>query len=337
MTPPGPSSAGHPGAGHLSAKQALGLFRNMTRIRLLESEIAARYPDEEMRCPVHLSLGQEAVPGAFADCVRPTDFAVSTHRGHAHYIAKGGNLNRMIAEIYGKATGCSAGKGGSMHLIDLDVNFMGTSAIVGNSIPVGAGLALSAQLRGTDQISCVFLGDGAIEEGVFYESVNFAAVRSLPVLFLCENNAFSVYSPLGVRQPRGRSIADLVAAIGVEASVHDGNDAIACHNAIGAAMDVVRGERRPYFLEFMTYRLVEHCGPANDDHLGYRDEAELAEWLGRDPIAALEASLLTHLGYQDSDLREVEQEIRREIGAAFDFAIASPFPEPAAAFEGTYA
>ena len=132
----------------------------MRRIRVVEEEIAARYQEGKMRCPTHLSVGQEAVAAAVAECVQPTDFAVSTHRGHAHYLAKGGNLKAMIAELYGKATGCSKGKGGSMHLVDLSVGFMGTSAIVGNSIPVGVGLALSAQLKGTNQISCVFFGDG---------------------------------------------------------------------------------------------------------------------------------------------------------------------------------
>ena len=135
----------------------------MHRIRAVEEEIARRYPEGQMRCPVHLSIGQEAIPAAFAECIKKNDFAISAHRGHAHYLAKGGDLNAMIAEIYGKASGCSKGKGGSMHLIDLKVNFMGTSPIVGNSIPIGVGLALSSKLKGTDQISCVFLGYGAIE------------------------------------------------------------------------------------------------------------------------------------------------------------------------------
>ena len=162
----------------MSDSLSTDLFRNMYRIRAVEEAIAHHYPEGKIRCPVHLSIGQESIPAVFAQSIASTDFAVSTHRGHAHYLAKGGNLNAMIAEIYGKSTGCAKGKGGSMHLIDLAVNFMGTSAIVGNSIPIGVGLALSAQLKRTNQISCVFLGDGAVEEGVFYESVNFAAVRT---------------------------------------------------------------------------------------------------------------------------------------------------------------
>ena len=185
------------------------LYIEMYRIRAVEEMIAFKYPEGKMRCPTHLSIGQEAVPAAYSLLINNSDFAVSTHRGHAHYLGKGGDLKSMIAEIYGKKTGCSKGKGGSMHLIDLNVNFMGTSAIVGNSIPVGVGLGLSIELNKTDQISCIFLGDGAIEEGVFYESLNFAAVRNLPILFICENNLYSVYSPLSVRQPKNRIIAEI--------------------------------------------------------------------------------------------------------------------------------
>src|SRR3990172_8211928 len=153
----------------------------MKRIRRVEEEIAARYAEWKMRCPTHLSIGQEAVAAAVGSVLQRDDFAVSGHRAHAHYLGKGGNLRAMIAELYGKATGCSRGRGGSMHLIDLAVGFEGSTAIVSNSIPVGVGLALAAKLKETGQISCVFFGDGAVEEGVFYESVNFAAVKKLPV------------------------------------------------------------------------------------------------------------------------------------------------------------
>ena len=238
----------------MSDSLSTDLFRNMYRIRAVEEAIAHHYPEGKMRCPVHLSIGQESIPAVFSQSIASTDFAVSTHRGHAHYLAKGGNLNAMIAEIYGKSTGCAKGKGGSMHLIDLAVNFMGTSAIVGNSIPIGVGLALSAQLKRTNQISCVFLGDGATEEGVFYESVNFAAVRKLPVLFICENNLYSVYSPLSVRQPKGRCIAKMVEAMGVEIAAGDGHNIASCHEIMKNAVDRVRATGAPFFLEFTTYR-----------------------------------------------------------------------------------
>ena len=197
------------------------LFYMMKKIRLVEERIALEYPKNEIRCPTHLSIGQEGVPAALSIALNNADYAVSTHRGHAHYLSKGGNLNKMIAEIYGKKSGCSGGKGGSMHLIDKDVGFMGTSAIVGNSIPVGVGLGLALKLNKTKNVSCIFLGDGAIEEGSFYESLNFAVLKELPIIFICENNLYSVYSPLSVRQPKNRNIRDLACLLYTSPSPRD--------------------------------------------------------------------------------------------------------------------
>jgi pyruvate dehydrogenase E1 component alpha subunit len=316
---------------------SIDLFKEMYRIRAVEEAIADHYPEGKMRCPVHLSIGQELIPALFAETIRPTDFAVSTHRGHAHYLAKGGSLNAMIAEIYGKSTGCAKGKGGSMHLIDLSVNFMGTSAIVGNSIPIGVGLALSAQLKGTDQISCVFLGDGAIEEGVFYESVNFAAVRKLPVLFICENNLYSVYSPLSVRQPTGRSIANMVKAMGIEVGIADGVDIQASNQLMKSAIDQVRKTGLPYFLEFSTYRWREHCGHAFDNDIGYRTPEEFVMWQSKDPLHYLESQLNNLSPDMQNSITEFKFMIEEEVNAAFDFAENSPFPDRREAYDGVYA
>ncbi|MBF0614004.1 MAG: thiamine pyrophosphate-dependent dehydrogenase E1 component subunit alpha [Magnetococcales bacterium] len=313
------------------------LFYHMYRIRAVEEKIAQLYPQGQMRCPVHLSIGQESIPAVFAECVRPTDFAVSTHRGHAHYLAKGGNLNAMIAEIYGKATGCAKGKGGSMHLVDLGVNFIGTSAIVGNSIPIGVGLALSSQLKGTDQVSCVFLGDGAVEEGVFYESVNFAVVRNLSVLFICENNLYSVYSPLAVRQPKGRSIADMVAAMGIVTASSDGADLVQTGQIMQEAFDRIRGGNGPQFLEFSTYRWREHCGHDFDNHLGYRTEEEFQYWLGRDPLESLTKNLQQDSHDVRQQMEAIKIKVDAEISEAFESAAMAPFPARAEAFEGVYA
>ncbi len=309
----------------------------MYRIRAVEEEIARRYPEGKMRCPVHLSIGQESIPAAFAESVNTTDFAVSTHRGHAHYLAKGGNLNAMIAEIYGKATGCAKGKGGSMHLIDLAINFMGTSAIVGNSIPIGVGLALSAQLKGTNQVSCVFLGDGAVEEGVFYESVNFAAVRGLPVLFICENNLYSVYSPLSVRQPKGRSIAKMVEAMGLKVAIGDGNDVISTYNIIKHAVTEIRNSSGPQFLEFSTYRWREHCGPHFDNDIGYRTEQEFLEWQQRDPLRCLEDDFKQMPSSVIKQVDEIKAQVTADIREAFELAESAPFPLQSEAYEGVYA
>src|SRR3990167_9983262 len=198
----------------LNNTDKINLFYQMLRIRMIEESIAENYTKQKMRTPVHLSIGQEAAAVASGAVLRKTDYAVSSHRAHAHYFAKGGSLNAMIAELHGKVTGCCRGRGGSMHLIDQSVGFMGSTAIVGNTIPIGVGLGLSVQLNQEDKIACIFLGDGAVEEGVFYESLNFAVLKNLPVLFVCENNFYSVYTPLDKRQPAGRKIADFVHAIG---------------------------------------------------------------------------------------------------------------------------
>lgn len=321
----------------MNTKLLIKLYSQMYRIREVEEEIARRYSKAQMRCPVHLSIGQEAIPAVFSDCIRKTDFAISTHRGHAHYLAKGGNLNAMIAEIYGKATGCSKGKGGSMHLIDLNVNFMGTSAIVGNSIPVGVGLALSAQLKKTDQISCIFLGDGAVEEGVFYESVNFAVVRNLPVLFICENNSYSVYSPLSVRQPKGRSIAKMVEAMGMKVATEEGTNLLSTHKVMSDAINAVRDGRGPYFLEFATYRWREHCGPNFDNDIGYRTKNEFTIWQKRDPLINLEKLLNNSEPWVLLALNEIRKCVEMEIQSSFEAAEEAPFPLTSEAYEDVYA
>lgn len=318
-----------------AAREAL--LDAMIRIRVVEELIAAHYSEQRMRCPVHLSVGQEAPAAAFSLAAQAGDYAVSTHRGHAHYLAKGGALGPMIAELHGRATGCSGGRGGSMHLADASVRFMGTSAIVGNSIPVGVGLGLALRIRGERQASAVFLGDGATEEGVFYESLTIAAVRALPVVFLCENNLYSVYSPLAPRQPAGRAIADMVAAVGVPAVSVDGNDAVACLESVTAALTAARGGHGPQFVEFATFRHLEHCGPDEDDHLGYRPADEVRSWRDRDPIDALTAQLATEGIDSAVRARNTRRRATQEVERAFADALAAPFPDAAACWADVYA
>jgi len=304
---------------------------------MVEEEIAKRYSEQKMRCPVHLSIGQEAPSAAFALAIQVGDYAVSTHRGHAHYLAKGGNLSAMIAEIYGKETGCSKGRGGSMHLADKAVGFMGTSAIVGNSIPVGVGLALCLQIKKIEQASVIFLGDGAIEEGVFFESANFAAVKNLPAVFLCENNEYSVYSPLSVRQPAGREISNLAAAIGLTSNAVDGNDVEACYQAINSALSAARNGGGPQFIEFKTYRHLEHCGPSDDDHLGYRPQGELQSWLDKDPVSIYQSQLESNGVLSSQLVSRIRSTISQEIETAFKLAEAASFPVMADFTDGVYA
>lgn len=313
---------------NVSTEIQLKLFYQMKRIRAIEETISARYTEWKMRCPVHLSTGQEAVAAAVGLAVQKSDTAVSGHRAHAHYLGKGGDLKRMLAEIYGKETGCCKGKGGSMHLIDESVGFMGSTAIVGGTIPLGVGLGLSHKLKGSKSISIIFLGDGAVEEGVFYESVNFAVLKKLPVLFVCENNFYSVYSHFKVRQPVERKMHEVAAAIGLESHFVDGNDALAVYKMTETLVEDLRQGGRPKFMELPTYRWREHCGPNFDNDIGYRSEDEYLEWKKKDPIPKLEKILKSAGQLTDAQIKKFDVEIESEVNEAFVFADSSPFPTP---------
>ncbi len=320
----------------IQPKVAIQLFQCMKLIRFVEEAIANRYSEQKMRCPTHLSIGQEAVAAGVCLSLNRDDQVFGTHRSHAHYIAKGGDIKAMIAEIYGKTTGCSSGKGGSMHLVDLSVGFMGSTSIVGNTIPVGVGAALANRLHKNGRISCVFFGDAAVEEGVFHESANFAVLKKLPVLFVCENNLYSVYSPLKVRQPEGREIWKFAAAYGMPSDHGDGNDALEVFEKAQTALEHIRRGDGPYFLEFATYRWREHCGPNFDNDLGYRTEEEYLSWKEKDPLKLLELQLLGQGIIRRDDIEEMRVNIQQEVDQAFDFAERSPFPDPKEAFTGLY-
>jgi pyruvate dehydrogenase E1 component alpha subunit len=306
--------------------QKRGMHRELVRIRLVEERIVELYPEQEMRCPTHLSIGQEAVAVGVCAHLRPEDQAISAHRSHAHYLAKGGDLRRMLAEIYGKVTGCARGKGGSMHLIDLQVGFLGCVPIVGSTIPIGVGAAFGARLRGEESPTAVFFGDGAAETGVFHESLNFACVHALPVFFVCENNLYSVNTPLAPRQPEDRSITDLARGHGMTCRQVDGQDADAVWSTAGALVDDLRRGNGPVFLEAMTYRWLEHCGPNNDVQFGLRPEDEYNTWLGRDPLSFYEQKLLEEGVIDEADAESVRTSVARDIDDAVEFAKSSPFP-----------
>ena len=309
----------------ISTEVKTKLFRTMHLIRFVEERIADLYSEWEMRCPVHLSSGQEAAAAGTGAALRPGDQAISGHRSHGHYLAKGGDLKAMMAEIYGKATGCAGGKGGSMHLIDRDAGFLGSAPIIGSTIAIGVGAALSAHILREDRVVMIYFGDGAVETGVFYESLNFAALKKLPAIFVCENNLYSVYSPMSVRQPE-RPISGLAASHGIEAHVADGNDAETVYGLSRDAVEKARNNGGPTFLEFQTYRYREHCGPNYDNDIGYRSELEYETWRGRDPIAAYRQSLLINHVLTEHEVREIEAQISAEMEAAVLFAKQSPFP-----------
>ena len=297
----------------LTEAQEVQLFEKMVLIREVELEISRRYPEGKMRCPTHLSVGQESTPAILHLFLKDSDYAVSTHRSHAHYIAKGGDLFAMLAEIYGLDEGCSKGRGGSMHLVDKEVGFMGSSAIVGNSVPVGTGLGLAQKLDSKDGISVVYIGDAAVEEGVFFESANFAAARRIPVLFVCENNGFSVYSGIQGRQPENRTIKSLAEGLGLQAAEASFTDIDSSVSVIAAAVEHCRTTREPFFLEIESERYLEHCGPNNDDHLGYRDLNQLEKIKLRDPIDQLSEKLKA----KNVDMSSIFLQVKNYVGQTF--------------------
>ncbi|HEY0708088.1 MAG TPA: thiamine pyrophosphate-dependent dehydrogenase E1 component subunit alpha, partial [Polyangia bacterium] len=222
----------------------LDMYRSMLRIRRIEEAIAARYGEGEMRCPVHLSVGQEATAVGACAALRPEDKVISTHRSHGHYLAKGGELRAMLAELCGKAAGCCGGRGGSMHLFDDDAGLVASVPVVGSSIPLGVGIALGFAQRREERVCMTFLGDAAVEEGAFHEAANLAAVHKLPVVFFIENNLYSVYTRLDERQP-DRPLARLADAHGIPRFVVDGNDVLAVREAARAAVALARRGHGP--------------------------------------------------------------------------------------------
>jgi TPP-dependent pyruvate/acetoin dehydrogenase alpha subunit len=306
----------------LETSLSLELFRETLRIRMVEEAIAEKYKEQKMRCPVHLSIGQEAVAVGMCKALLHSDCLISNHRAHAHYLAKGGSLKAMIAEIYGKSTGCCWGRGGSMHLVDLSVGMIGSTPIVGSSIPVGVGIAFAAQMKRENNVTVIFFGEGATEEGVFSECLNFASLKNLPVLFVCENNFYSVYSPLDVRQPAGRSRSEIARAHGVFAQNGFGNDVEEVYQMSRYAVDSIRKGKGPVFLEFETYRHREHCGPNFDNDIGYRTEEEFLEWETKCPLKLF----LKKSPIPESLLHSMRAQIEDEISRAFQFAHESPFP-----------
>lgn len=293
-------------------------FQQMLRIRMIEEAIAKRYPKGQMRCPVHLSVGQEAQAVGVVQALRPQDKMVSTHRGHAHYLAKGGSLNGLIGELYGKSSGCSKGNGGSMHLIDLDCNFYGSTSIVGGTIPVGVGLAFADYLKGDHKTyTVVCIGDAAIEEGVFHEAANFASLHKLNVLFACENNFYSCYTDIKDRQPE-RRLYNVAQCHKITYAKAENNDLDSIYKEAKKLMN----NGGVGFLEMPTYRHLQHCGPDNDDNLGYRSEHVLKYWHNVDP---LKINIPPNL--RKEDVPYMAEQIHNEIIEAFKHAEKAPFPE----------
>jgi TPP-dependent pyruvate/acetoin dehydrogenase alpha subunit len=296
------------------------LYRSLYRIRRVEEEVARVYPTDRIKSPVHLSIGQEAVSVAVCEALRPSDVVFGTYRCHALYLAKGGDLKQMIAELYGKATGCAKGKGGSMHMIAPKAGVMGTSAVVGTTIANAIGYAYAMKLQQRDTVVASFFGDGATEEGVFHESLNWAALKGLPLIFVCENNGYAIHTHRSRRQSV-TSISERARSYGIKAECIEDGDIFAIHEKAHAAAEMLRiGHPGPFFFECLTYRWKEHVGPNEDFNLGYRFREEAEPWVRADQLTRLAdmVSPATRLA--------IEKEVTVEIEEAFAFAEESPFP-----------
>ena len=315
----------------------LDLFYGILRIRRIEEAIANRYSEQKMRCPMHLSIGQEAIAVGVCKALNEEDRLISHHRCHAHYLAKGGNINKMIAELHGKQTGCSFGRAGSMHLVDLAARMYGSSAIAGNTIPVGVGLALASTLQKNPFLTVIFLGDGATEEGSFAESLNFASLKKLPVLFICENNLYSMNTPLSARQSSARDRVKIAEANDLLAYKGKGNDVEEVHTLTQEAVAHIRDQKGPVYIEFETYRFRSHTGPKDDTHLGYRSEEELTYWKTQCPLKIYQEQLLKKGIITPETLTSMEAKVHAEIDYAFSFAEESPYPEFDLDYEKPYA
>ena len=311
----------------VSQEKLRQLFKTMLTIRLFEERIDAVYPDQEMKCPVHFCIGQEAVPAGVCIHLEETDTIFSTHRSHGHCIAKGMGLKEMMAELYGRTTGCARGKGGSMHLVAPEKGILGTTSIVGGSIPLAVGAALSARLqRKAGLISVAFFGDGAVEEGSFYEGLNFASLKKLPVLFVCENNFYATNSPQRARQP-DVTIAARAEALGIPGIVADGNDVLEVMRLAGEAVQRARSGG-PSLLEFRTYRWKGHVGSADDIAAGCRPADEHAAWLARCPVKHLSEYLTTRGIIAAAEIELMTNEIGLAVDEALEFGQSGSHPGP---------
>ena len=302
------------------------IYTTMLRIRIFEEKVTDLLCKKQIHCPVHLYTGQEAIAAGVCASLREDDYAFSTHRSHGHFIAKGGSLNALMSELYGKVTGCSRGRGGSMHIVDPEVGFMGSSAIVAGTIPIAVGGALSAKRSGKEQVSIVFFGDGATDEGVFYESLNFASLYQLPVVFICENNLFSTHMPLSKRQSN-QVLFEKVKVFNIPSERIDGNDPIKVYIHAKAMIENARSGKGPSFLECMTFRWFAHVGPTPDLDIGYRKKKDVEYWMRKCPIKAIKKILNKMEDWDKKKEDVIKKIVDSEVEKAVDFAKESAFPE----------
>lgn len=302
---------------------------------MTEEKIVELYPEQEMRCPTHLYIGQEAVSSGVCQNLKKIDYVFSSYRSHGAYIAKGGSIKKLFAELYGKKTGCSKGKGGSMHIISKEVNFMGTSAMVGGVIPIAAGAALASSIKRERRVSVVFFGEGACEEGVFHETLNFAALKRLPLIFICENNFYATQTHQLTRQALD-NIYERPKIYNIPGIRIDGNNVLEVFKVSKAAIENTRNGKGPALIECRTYRWLEHVGPYFDYELGYRSKDELDRWMEKCPLMTYECVLLEKRIVTRSTLNRIKKQTKEEIEEAVSFAKKSPYPEYKEIYKDVY-
>ncbi len=305
--------------------QLKSFFFDLSLIREVEFEIASRYKELQMRTPVHLCIGQEATPVGISANLMPSDKVLSSHRSHGHYIARGGNIDRMIAELYGKASGCSKGKGGSQHLVDTSVGFLGSAPILASTISIGVGVAWALKQKRSQSVCIVYFGDSAVEEGIFHESLSFASLHNLPIIFVCENNLYSTHASLSSRQP-DRPISRTAMAHDISSFTLDGNNVIEIFEVSKKVIQMARMGFGPSLLVCNTYRWLEHVGPNKDETLGYRSSEEIQSWKEKDPILYLSNILSSQASNWLNEEMGIKLEIKSKIENAFSFALKSPSP-----------
>ena len=315
----------------IGKEKLIWMFRTMVRIRQFEERVSREFADGNIPGSVHLYIGEEAVATGAIAHLKKEDYIMSTHRGHGHLIAKGGEPNKMMAELFAKKTGYCLGKGGSMHIADLDIGMLGAAGIVGSGIPIATGAGLSAQMRGTDQVTICFFGDGASNIGRFHEGINLASVWCLPVVFICENNLWAVSVPttLSLNVP---NVADRAVGYGIPGVVVDGMDVIAMYEAAGQAVDRARKGQGPTLIEAKTYRFRGHSEGVD----GVRPKEEIELWMKRDPIPAFKNRLIETKVLTEKQAEDIDKEALAEMNEAVKFAQESPFPEPEETLENVY-
>ncbi len=305
------------------------LYRTMLRIRLCEESLVEPIIQGDIKCPCHLCSGQEAVAAGVCATLDINDHIFGTHRSHGHYLAKGGGMNELIAEIYGKQTGCSSGRGGSMHLIAPDKGVMGAAPIVGGTISLAVGAALAFKIREENRVAVSIFGDGATGEGVLYESLNFAALKQLPIIFACENNLYSTHMPIQECRPEN-NIFEIGKSFCIPSYRVDGNDVLKVYDVTQKAIGKCKAGKGPVFIEYMTYRLRGHVG-ADDSVQGTRQDIrpadEIEKWKSNDPIIKFEEYLFKNAVLSNEDIQKIKKEIEDEVAKAFVFAQNSPYPE----------